>query len=496
MSDSRSLLSVGLDVGTTTTQVIFSRLNLQDVARAGQIPRINITDRKVIYQSPIVFTPLIDADTIDANKLNEIVRGEYASAGIDPSQVETGAVIITGETAKKKNADEILRALSGLAGDFVVSVAGPNVESLIAGRGAGAAEYSQKHFATVTNIDIGGGSANSVTFQSGNAIGAAAMNYGGRILEVQHDTGRVRHIAEPAKYILSDINWKLEIGDLPLLDDLRRFTDRMADMTVELIEGANSLLAQKIYLTPPVGLSGKGSVLMFSGGIGHYYYKPIQINSVADATIHDDVGPLLAESLRTHSVLNSYEIVPPAETLRATVLGAGTQTVTLSGSTIWAERQILPIKNVPVIRPSLGFDTSEKNTRSTQPAPLSATIEPASVSSAIAEAVRRWDVNLATDPFAIALELNRALDYTQLTQLANGLWEFSRSMPPERPLIIIIERDYAQALGQTLKGLAPERSLLVIDQVGLAEGDYIDVGTPLMDGRVVPLSVKTLIFYH
>ena len=479
MPDSRSLLSVGLDVGTTTTQVIFSRLNLQDVARAGQIPRINITDRKVIYQSPIVFTPLIDADTIDANKLNEIVRGEYTSAGIDPSQVETGAVIITGETAKKKNADEILRALSGLAGDFVVSVAGPNVESLIAGRGAGAAEYSQKHFATVTNIDIGGGSANSVTFQSGNAIGAAAMNYGGRILEIEHSSGRVRHIAEPAQHILNDCGLRLEIGELVSLEDLRRFTDRMADLTVELIEGTNSSLAQKIYLTPPVGVSGKGSVLMFSGGIGHYYYKPMPINSVDDATIHDDVGPLLAESLRTHSVLNSYEIVPPAETLRATVLGAGTQTVTLSGSTIWAEKQILPIKNVPVIRPTLQTD-----------------FQPASVSSAIAEAVRRWDVNLATDPFAIALELNRSLDYTLLTQLANGLWEFSKSMPPERPLIIIIERDYAQALGQTLKGLAPDRSLLVIDQVGLAEGDYIDVGTPLMDGRVVPLSVKTLIFYH
>jgi len=123
-------------------------------------------------------------------------------------------------------------------------------------------------------------------------------------------------------------------------------------------------------------------------------------------------------------------------------------------------------------------------------------LEPASTSVAIAEAVRRWDVNLATDPFAIALELNQSLDYTLLTQLANGLREFSGSMPADRPLVVIIERDYAQALGQTLKGLAPERSLLVIDQVGLSEGDYIDIGTPLMDGRVVPLSVKTLIFYH
>jgi len=479
MADSRDLLSVGVDVGTTTTQIVFSRLNLQDVSRAGQIPRINITDRKVIYQSPIVFTPLIDFETIDADKLNEIVRREYSTAGVDPSQVETGAVIITGETAKKKNADEILRALSGLAGEFVVSVAGPNVESLIAGKGAGAADYSQKNYAVVTNVDIGGGSANSATFRTGNLIGAAAMNYGGRILEIEHASGRVRHIAEPAKHILADIGLNLNVGDAPSLEDLRRFTDRMADMTVELIEGTSSSLAQKIYLTPPVGASGKGSVLMFSGGIGHYYYNPISINSVSDATIHDDVGPLLAESLRKHASLNSYTIVQPSETVRATVLGASTQTVTLSGSTIWAEREILPLKNVPVTRPS-----------------LPASLEPASVSRSITEAVARWDVNLATDPFAIALELNNSLNYESLMQLANGLKMFADTMPGDRPLIAIIERDYAQALGQTVKGLAPSRALLVIDQVGLSEGDYIDIGTPLMDGRVVPLSVKTLIFYH
>ena len=251
-------------------------------------------------------------------------------------------------------------------------------------------------------------------------------------------------------------------------------------MTVVLIVGTISPLAQKIYLTPSVGVSGKGSVLMFSGGIGHYYYNPIPINSVSDAAIHDDVGPLLAESLRNHAVLNSYTIVPPSETLRATVLGASTQTVTLSGSTIWAEKEILPLKNVPVIRPVFGRG---------DPAPTD-------ISKSIAEAVTRWDVNLATDPFAIALELDKSLDYESLTQLANGLKDFSTTMPSDRPLIAIIERDYAQALGQTVKGLAPSRALLVIDQVGLSEGDYIDIGTPLMDGRVVPLSVKTLIFYH
>jgi ethanolamine utilization protein EutA len=479
MSNARSLLSVGIDVGTTTTQIIFSRLNLADVARPGQIPRLAITSREVLYQSPIVFTPLADRETVDATRLNEIVRREYQTAGVDPAQVESGAVIITGETAKKKNADQILRVLSGLAGEFVVSVAGPHVESLISGRGAGAAQYSQTHYTSVTNVDIGGGSANSVTFRSGNLLAAAAMNFGGRILEIEHATGQVRHIADPAKHILADCDLHLAIGDRPTFQDLHRFTDRMADMTVELIEGTSSPLALKLYLTPPAPISGKGSVLMFSGGIGYYYYNPLHLKMVSDLTLHDDVGPLLAESLRQHPQLQTYEVCPPAETLRATVLGASTQTVTLSGSTIWAEREILPLRNVPVIRPT-----------------LSGALDSDKVAQAVADAVVRWDVNADTDPFAVALDLNRSLDYPALLQLATGLSEYSRSLPPGKPLVVIIERDYAQALGQTVKGLMPTRPLLVIDQVGLMEGDYIDVGAPLMDGRVVPLSVKTLVFYH
>jgi ethanolamine utilization protein EutA len=479
MAETHSLLSVGLDVGTTTTQIIFSRLNLADIARPGQIPRMAITGREILYRSPIVFTPLSDRETVDSTKLKEFVRHEYAAAGISPTEVETGAVIITGETAKKKNADEILRALSGLAGEFVVSVAGPHVESLISGRGAGAAQYSQTHYTKVTNVDIGGGSANSVVFLSGNFLAAAAMNYGGRILEIDKDTSKIRHIAEPARHILKDINLNINIGDIPSLSDLRRFTDRMADLTVELIEGTNSSLAQKLYLTPPTPISGKGSILMFSGGIGHYYYNPLNINNLGDVIIHEDVGPLLAESMRQHSVLNSYEVIPPSETLRATVLGASTQTVTLSGSTIWAEENILPLRNVPVIRPILGSD-----------------LDPEKVVQAITDAVRRWDVESDTDDFAIAIELNRKLDYPSLLQLANGLSNYSKILPKNKALIVIIERDYAQALGQTVKGLIPTRSLLVIDQVGLMEGDFIDIGNPLMDGRVVPLSVKTLVFYH
>lgn len=483
------MLSVGIDVGTTTTQLVFSRLTLTDTARPGQVPRIGISDKNVLYQSPITFTPLADRETIDVARLTEIIRREYAAAGVDPRQVETGAVIITGETAKKQNADAVLKGLGGFAGEFVVTVAGPHLESLIAGRGAGAAQYSQHHFCKVINIDIGGGSANSALFNAGAMLAAAAMNYGGRILEIDHATGTVRHIAEPANFILQDINLRLALGDSPSLSDLKQFTDRMADLTVELIEGGGpSPLAKLLYLTPPATVSGKGAVLMLSGGIGHYVHNPIRINSVAEVTLHDDVGPLLSDSLRQHPILKTYETVKPAETLRATVLGASMQTVTLSGSTIWAEKDILPMKNVPVIRPDFGNPTSP------DVGPTSGDV--GLLTAAIATAVQRWDVNLNTDNFAIALELAQPLNYNLLLQLATGLSQFANTLPAGRPLVAIIERDYAQALGQTVKALLPDRPLLVIDQVGLQEGDYIDIGAPLMDGRVVPLSVKTLIFYH
>jgi len=479
MSESQSLLSVGIDVGTTTTQVVFSRLDLSNIARTGLISRVSITGRQILYQSPILFTPLLDQDTIDAEKLNAIVRGEYSAAGMNPQDVATGAVIITGETAKKKNADAILQSLAGLAGDFIVSIAGPNVESLIAARGSGAARYSKEHYTTVTNVDIGGGSANAAVFRSGNPLGGAAMNYGGRILIIDPASGKIRHIAEPARKIMADCGIALQVGDIPSMEALRRICDRMADVTVDLIEGTTSPLASQLYLTPPAPVSGKGSLLMYSGGIGHYFYHPLELHSLFDVTVHEDIGPLLAESLRRHPVLSSYQVAAPDETLRATVLGASTQTVSLSGSTIWAEKEILPLKNVPVIHQKILFETP-----------------PEEIASALEESIRRLDLDPASDTYALVLELPGALNYPSLLQLATGLREFAARLPEEKPLLIIIERDYAQAVGQTTKGLMPQRPLLVIDQVGLMEGDYIDIGSPLMEGRVVPLSVKTLVFYH
>ena len=478
VNSAHDIVSVGIDIGTTTTQVIFSELSLVEIARAGQIPRVDITNRKVLYESEIVFTPLLDVETIDADRLAKILKQEYIRAGISPDQVETGAVIITGETARKKNADQILKAIADLAGDFVVTVAGPNVESMIAGRGSGAASYSRQHFTTVSNIDIGGGSANSAIFRQGNLVGSAAMNFGGRVIEIKD--GVVTAISHAGEWIITEAGVQIRVGDHPSLADLTRVTDCLADVTVHLIEGTTSPLAEKLYQTPPNPVSGAGKPVMFSGGIGYYFYSPIVLNSVADVSRHGDIGPLLAQSLRFQPKIKSYNVIKPAETQRATVLGASSQTLTLSGSTIWAEQSILPLKNVPVIRPDLfGKELSS-----------------GVIAEAIRNALRRWDLDLGVDPFAISLELDLRMDYPQLVQVAQGLESFASLLPVGRPLIAIIKRDYAQVLGQTVKGLVKDRPLLVIDQVGLEEGDYIDIGTPLMDGRVVPLVVKTLIFYH
>ena len=181
---------------------------------------------------------------------------------------------------------------------------------------------------------------------------------------------------------------------------------------------------------------GRGRVLMFSGGIGRLFYEPLPAATLAEVAVYGDIGPLLAERLRLHPALAGYSVVHPPETMRATVLGAASQLVTLSGSTIWAEKGILPLRNVPVVRPVLDG----------LPAP-------AELAAAIRAAVARWDINPAADPFAVALEINRTLDYNALVRLAEGLRDFAAQMPAARPLIAIIGRDYAQSLGQTLRPL-------------------------------------------
>ena len=477
----RDVISVGIDVGTTTTQVVFSHLSIQNAARAGQAPRIRIQSRAVLYQSPIHPTPMISDQEVDVARLSELVRQEYQRAGVESSQIETGAVIITGEAARARNADAILQALSGLAGEFVVTVAGPNVEAQIAARGSGAATYSAERYTQVVNVDVGGGTANAAIFRIGEHIASSAMAVGGRQIELERRSGVVRRIPPPGQTIIQALNLPIRQGSPADLPTLRRFCDAMADLIVDLATGHVSDLGQKLQLTPPLQEADKTRVVFLSGGVATYYYDPVEIVSLADVAIHDDVGPLLAQSLRRNSRLQAMNVQRPQQTLRATVMGAASQTVTLSGSTIWAEKVILPLRNLPVIRPRLS----------------QAELTPEAIAEAIRYAVQRWDVDPGQQAIALALDLPEQMDFQALQTLARGVVQYAADgLSPARPLVLIVERDYAQALGQTVKAMRPNAPLVVIDQVGLGEGDFIDIGEPMLDGRVVPLSVKTLVFYQ
>jgi ethanolamine utilization protein EutA len=472
----REVLSVGIDVGTTTTQVVFSRLILHDVARPGQVPRIQVDEKSVVHRGEAHPTPLTAPDVVDAEALATLIRAEYDTAGVAPGSIETGAVIITGETARTKNADAILQALSANAGDFVVTIAGPNAEAQIAGRGSGAARWSTDHYEQVTSIDIGGGTSNAAVFKVGRHLCSSGLAVGGRQVEIDTQ-GTVLRIAPPGQTIVDDLGLGLKEGRVATVEELRALCDVMADLVVDLATGQEVRVGHGLQLTPPLTGTDASSSVFLTGGIGACYYDRLPVTTMAEVARYGDVGPLLADSLHRNERLAKLNVREPPETLRATVLGAAGQTVTLSGSTIWANRDILPLRNLPVLRPALPGRGGGL--------PFTASVR---------EAMARWDLDADAEA-AIVVDLPTEMGYPALQAVAAEIVAFHDAGHSERPLVLVLQQDYAQVLGQTIQGIRPGIPLLVIDQVGLGEGDFIDIGLPVLDGRAVPLSIKTLVFY-
>ena len=104
-------------------------------------------------------------------------------------------MIITGETARKENARQVLAALSAFAGDFVVATAGPDLESILAARGAGADEYSREHHTKVLHFDIGGGTSNLALYDNGELVRTGCLDVGGRLIKVDRETGRATYVS-------------------------------------------------------------------------------------------------------------------------------------------------------------------------------------------------------------------------------------------------------------------------------------------------------------
>lgn len=465
------LLSVGIDVGTTTTQVIFSRLTLVNRAAVSQVPRYEFVDRNIIWQSPVLFTPVDKDGHLREDELLALVLEQYAAAGMDPATIDSGAIIITGETAKTRNARPAVVTLSQKLGDFVVATAGPHLESVIAGFGSGAQTLSEQKMARVMNIDIGGGTANYVLFEAGHVVSSACLNVGGRLFETD-SSGRITYVHAPGRLIARDCFGEHTDPMSLTLAQLNTIADRMGELLYEVISGNLTPLARALLMTDCLPAESHYYAVTLSGGVGECYSNP---ENGGDFRF-GDIGPLLAQAIHRNSDFNALPMQTPAQTVRATVIGAGAHTLSLSGSTIWLDSITLPVRNIPVVHPALGRSDDEDlvNTWS--------------------RALTQMDLNPQQDLYALALPESLPTNYASVQRCIDALERFTKTYPNTQPLLVIAGQDFGKALGMLLRPLMNGRELAVIDEVITHTGDYIDIGMPLFSGSVVPVTVKSLAF--
>ncbi|AIR00558.1 ethanolamine ammonia-lyase reactivating factor EutA [Pluralibacter gergoviae] len=465
------LLSVGIDVGTTTTQVIFSRLALVNRAAVSQVPRYEFVERKIIWQSPVLFTPVDKDGHLREEELLALVLAQYRDAGIEPASIDSGAIIITGETAKTRNARPAVMALSQQLGDFVVATAGPHLESVIAGFGSGAQSLSAQTLGRVLNVDIGGGTANYALFDAGQVAGSACLNVGGRLFETDGQ-GRVSYVHAPGRLIARDCFGE-QVDPMSLTPaQLNTVAERMSGLLYEVIDGHLSPLGRALLMTDPLPAPGTCYAVTLSGGVGECYSHPQPGGDFS----FGDIGPLLAQAIRRNPQFSALPMRTPAQTVRATVIGAGAHTLSLSGSTIWLDRISLPVRNIPVVHPALGGSREDD------------------LVSTWRRALTQMDLHPERDLYALALPESLPTSYASVQRCIDALAQFSQAHPNPLPLLVIASQDFGKALGMLLRPLMAGRELAVIDEVITHTGDYIDIGTPLFGGAVVPVTVKSLAF--
>jgi ethanolamine utilization protein EutA len=471
----QDLLSVGIDIGTSTTQLVFSRLTVENLASDYAVPRISIVKKAVIFKSGIYYTPLLCENEIDADGIKKIIAHEYRKAGILPNEVTTGAVIITGETARKRNAEKVLESISAFAGDFVVTTAGPTLESALSGRGAGTDELSKSLRGTVVNIDVGGGTSNLSVFDKGCLAAVTCLDIGGRLVKIDRNTRAVQYIAPKIKTLAVSAGIDLVEGTAAEEEKLSALCGLMADM---LFAAAGVCEEPPLYrmmftacCTPPA-FDKPPNFISFSGGVADCVYQ----NVVAEPFRYGDIGVLLGRELRRRCENYGLRLCRSRETIRATVIGAGLHTTEISGSTIFCSRQKATVKNAAVLK-----------------IPENRLHDAAAV---IRERLKLYLDSENLCNIAIAFDGTDWSSYEKLQMLAQQIVQGAEPIiKSENPLIVLTGQDIAKALGHALDHvLSRRKEIICIDGIKTLDGDYIDIGMPIAGGSVVPVIVKTLIF--
>ena len=476
IADHVSLMTVGIDIGSSGTQVIFSRVNLR---RLGEdlSSRYFVVSRETLFQSSVALTPYRSEEHIDEAKLGAIIDDAYNAAGIDPAAVDTGAVILTGEALRRENAKAIAAIVAEKGGDFVCATAGHHMESMLAAYGSGAATVSSAEGKRILNIDIGGGTTKLAVVEHGKVVATAAVHIGGRLQVVDHDSLIVR--LDPAgKYHAKRAGFAWNRGDVADAADLDKVADGMADALVAAL-AARPLPHDiaHLYLTDPIADFGAIDGIMFSGGVGEYVYG-------REDRDFADLGRRLGHAIRRRIDGGAlpWPLLPAGECIRATALGASEYSVQLSGNTsyISAPGALLPRRNLQVLQPDyLPSDGTD----------------PDAVAAAIRRHLVAFDVD-ADREVALALRWQGAPSYERLAGFAEGIRRgLADRIARRQAIYIMLDGDVAQTLGAILREeLNVTSEILVIDGIVLMDFDYIDLGRIRMPSNTVPVTIKSLVF--
>ena len=477
IADNVRLTSVGIDVGSSGTQVIFSRLHLRRMAE-DMSSRYFVVNRETLFQSPVALTPYESETRISDIQLGNILDQAYEAAGLSPDDIDAGAVILTGEALRRENSQGIAATVSQRGGDFVCATAGHHMESMLAAYGSGAAKASQDVEQRILNVDIGGGTAKLAIVENGQVKLTAAIHIGGR-LQVIDENGTITRLDPAGRTHAARAGFEWTIGDKVSGDELDIVADKMAETLIDaLIKRPLPKEIERLYLTDPIINMDEVDGLMFSGGVAEYIYD-------REKRDFGDMGRRLGHAIakRTKTGKLPWPLLPPGECIRATALGASEYSVQLSGNTCYISSpgKLLPRRNLQVIQP---------------PYSCPDVIEPEDLAQVINTHRKTFEVDNDDREIALSFHWSGNPEYDRIYAFAKGLMSALDDMiSAKKPLFIVLDGDIAQSLGHILKDeLNVPVEVLVIDGVVLWDFDYIDLGKIRLPSRTVPVTIKSLVF--
>ena len=475
VEDEIRLVSVGVDIGSSTSHLVFSRLVLERLDN-----RYVVSERKILHESGVLLTPYVDDASedviIDAAALGSFIDSQYERAGLDPMQIDTGALILTGVAVRRRNARAIGELFAAQTGKFVSVSAGDGLEATLAAFGSGAAARSIRESARVMNVDIGGGTSKIAVCEAGEIVDLTAVDVGARIVSFDAE-GRVKRVEESGRRFAAEAGLVLEIGRKPDADELARMVACMAERLFEVIDGTSlSTRTAALVRLAPLRNERKPDVITFSGGVSEYIYA-------RQEEVFGDLGSALAAAVLERVKVWGPRIERPDEGIRATVIGASQYTIQVSGSTIFVTPlDVLPLRNVPVITPDLQLDDEA--------------LDVGRIAGAVRAALRRLDLHRGEQPVALCYRWRGSATFARLDAFCLGVAAgLAKVLDRGLPLILVGDGDVGGLIGiHCREDVRLVNPIVSIDGIVLGEFDFVDIGALLETSGAVPVVIKSLVF--